>query len=77
MTLTEKLNELRKYDTPSVTNVVASYPNAPQYCLRLYDAWYGKWYTDQRIRCMFPEVGAVAADAPLAPDTLRLYRFAK
>ena len=60
MTLTEKLNELRKYDTPSVTNVVASYPNAPQYCLRLYDAWYGKWYTDQRIRCMFPEVGAVA-----------------
>lgn len=60
MTLAEKLEALRKYDTPSVTNVVASYPHAPQYCLKLYDAWYGKWYTDQRIRCMFPELGAVA-----------------
>lgn len=60
MTLTEKLNELKKYDTPSVTNVVASYPDAPKYCLGLYDAWYGKWYTDQRLRCMFPEVGGVA-----------------
>ena len=24
-----------------------------------------------------PEAGAVASDAPLAPDTLRLYRFAR
>ena len=60
MTLREKLEALRRYDTPSVTNVVASYPKAPQYCLTLYDAWYGKWYTDQRIRCMYPELGAVA-----------------
>lgn len=60
MTLQEKLEKLKDYDTPSVTNVVASYPGSPQYCLGLYDAWYGKWYTDQRIRCMFPEVGRVA-----------------
>lgn len=60
MTFSEKLERLKGYDTPSVTNVVASYPGAPQYCLCLYDAWYGKWYTDQRIKCMFPEVGRVA-----------------
>lgn len=60
MTVRDKLERLKAYDTPSVTNVVASYPGAPQYCLCLYDAWYGKWYTDQRIKCMFPEVGRVA-----------------
>lgn len=60
MALREKLNKLKNYDTPSVTNVVASYPDAPKYCLRLYDAWHGKWYTDQRLKCMFPELGPVA-----------------
>ena len=60
MTLREKLEALKNYDTPSVTNVVASYPDAPKYCLGLYDAWEGKWYTDQRLKCMFPELGRVA-----------------
>lgn len=60
MTLAEKLEKLKDYDTPSVTNVVASYPKSPQYCLGLYDPWHGKWYTDQSLKCMFPEVGRVA-----------------
>ena len=60
MTLAQKLEKLKDYDTPSVTNVVASYPKAPKYCLCLYDAWYGKWYTDQTLKCMFPELGRVA-----------------
>lgn len=60
MTLAEKIEKLKDYDTPSITNVVASYPKSPKYCLNLYDAWYGKWYTDQRLKCMFPEVGRVA-----------------
>ncbi len=63
MTLQEKLELLKNYDTPSITNVVASYPNSPKYCLCLYDAWYGKWYTDQRIKCMFPELGRAAGVA--------------
>ena len=60
MTLKEKLEALKQYDTPSITNVVASYPDSPKYCLGLYDAWEGKWYTDQNLKCMFPEVGRVA-----------------
>ena len=63
MTLAEKLEKLKEYDTPSITNVVASYPKSPQYCLSLYDPWYGKWYTDQTLKCMFPEVGRVAGIA--------------
>lgn len=59
MTLQEKFEKLKEYDTPSITNVVASYPKSPQYCLNLYDAWYGKWYTDQTLKCMYPELGRV------------------
>ncbi len=52
----EKLEELKNYDTPSITNVVATYPNA-DWCLGLYHPWKGKWYTDQTLKCMYPEVG--------------------
>ena len=48
--------ELKKYDTPTVTNVVGSYPNDPK-CLAIYNAWKGKWYTDQTLKCMYPELG--------------------
>ncbi len=48
--------ELRKFDTPSITNVVATYPDHPL-CLGLYNPWTENWYTDQSIRCMFPELG--------------------
>ena len=56
MTNQEILKELKKYDTPSITNVVATYPNSPL-CLGLYNPWTVNWYTDQRIKCMYPELG--------------------
>ena len=57
MALTEQemLAELRKYDTPSITNVVATYPGSPL-CLGLYNPWTENWYTDTTLRCMYPEL---------------------
>jgi 4-hydroxy-4-methyl-2-oxoglutarate aldolase len=52
----ELLAELEKVDTPSVTNVVATYPNNPL-CLGIYNPWSENWYTDQTIKCMYPELG--------------------
>lgn len=58
MTLTEKeiISRLEKIDTPTISNVVATYPKADS-CMKLYDAWYGAWYTDQTIKCVYPEMG--------------------
>ena len=50
------LEELTNFDTPSITNVVATYPASPL-CLGLYNPWSENWYTDQSIRCMYPELG--------------------
>ncbi len=50
--------ELRKIDTPTITNVVATYPKNPL-CLGLYNPWTENWYTDTSIRCIYPEMGAV------------------
>lgn len=52
----ELLEKIKEYDTPSVTNVVATYPKHPL-CLGLYHPWSQNWYTDQTIHCMFPELG--------------------
>ena len=48
--------ELRAIDTPTITNVVATYPKNPQ-CLGLYNPWTENWYTDTSIRCIYPELG--------------------
>jgi 4-hydroxy-4-methyl-2-oxoglutarate aldolase len=48
--------ELQSYDTPSITNVVATYPGA-RTCLSLYRPWEANWYTDQSVRCRFPDLG--------------------
>ena len=57
MTATRQmLEDLRNFDTPSITNVVATYPDHPL-CLGLYNPWSENWYTDQSIRCMYPELG--------------------
>src|SRR3712207_7160535 len=56
------LDELKNFDTPSVTNVVATYPSHPL-CLGLYNPWSEHWYTDQTIRCMYPELGRLAGYA--------------
>jgi len=58
----ELFEELRKFDTPSITNVVATYPGHPL-CLGLYNPWTENWYTDQTIRCMFPELGPIVGYA--------------
>lgn len=50
------LEELKNFDTPSITNVVATYPNS-DLCLGLYNPWSEDWYTDTSIRCMYPELG--------------------
>jgi len=50
------LDGLLKIDTPTITNVVATYPKNPL-CLGLYNPWTENWYTDSSIRCMYPEMG--------------------
>jgi 4-hydroxy-4-methyl-2-oxoglutarate aldolase len=52
----ELFAELRKIDTPTITNVVATYPKNPL-CLGLYNPWTENWYTDTSIRCIYPEMG--------------------
>ncbi len=50
------LEKLKGFDTPSVTNIVATYPSNPL-CLGLYEPWRQNWYTDQSVRCIYPELG--------------------
>jgi 4-hydroxy-4-methyl-2-oxoglutarate aldolase len=59
------IKELRKFDTASICNVVATYPGS-DICLKLYDAWYGEYYTDQTLRCMYPELGPICGYAATA-----------
>jgi 4-hydroxy-4-methyl-2-oxoglutarate aldolase len=54
----ELLAALRGIDTPTITNVVATYPTNPL-CLGLYNPWTENWYTDTSIRCIYPEMGPV------------------
>jgi regulator of RNase E activity RraA len=49
---------LREIDTPTISNVVATYPKSDD-CLKLYDAWHGRWYTDTSIKCVYPDMGPV------------------
>jgi len=58
----EMMAELRNFDTPSITNVVATYPGAKT-CLSLYNPWTANWYTDQSIRCIYPELGPLVGHA--------------
>ena len=56
----EKIEALKKFDTPAITNVVATYPKNKERCLGLYHPWESNWYADQTLKCMLPEVGRVA-----------------
>jgi len=58
----EILEKLKEFDTPSITNVVATYPNNPL-CLGLYEPWRSNWYTDQSVHCIYPELGRLAGYA--------------
>ena len=62
MTELELLEELKRIDTPTVTNVVATYPGN-ELCLELYHPWEANWYTDNRLGCWYPELGPVAGYA--------------
>ena len=55
--MNDKLELLKNYDTPTITNIVATYPRDKELCLGLYHPWEGKWYTDQTLKCMYPELG--------------------
>jgi len=58
----EILEELKGFDTPSITNIVATYPHNPL-CLGLYEPWGTNWYTDQSVRSIYPELGRLAGYA--------------
>ncbi len=58
----EILEKLKEFDTPSITNVVATYPRNPL-CLGLYEPWRSNWYTDQSVRCIYPELGRLVGYA--------------
>ena len=64
-TVAEMIEALRDFDTPSITNVVATYPTNPL-CLGLYNPWTQNWYTDQTVRCMYPEMRPVVGYAVTA-----------
>ena len=51
------MEQLQEYDTPTITNVIATYPGNTETCLGYYHPWKGRWYTDQTLRCMYPELG--------------------
>ena len=42
----EIMEELKQFDTPTITNVVATYASNKEFCLGLYDAWESSWYTN-------------------------------
>ena len=56
MTEKQMLLALRDFDTPSITNVVATYPSNPL-CLGLYNPWTENWYTDQIDTLHVPRAG--------------------
>jgi len=58
----EMLEKLKEFDTPSITNIVATYPKNPL-CLGLYEPWRQNWYTDQSVRCIYPELGRLVGYA--------------
>ncbi len=62
MTQQQMFEKLSRFNTPSVGNVVASYPQHP-HCLGLYDPWYGKWYTDDSVVCLLPGAAPVVGHA--------------
>lgn len=61
----EIIQRLRKLDTATICNVVATYPDS-DICLELYDAWEGEYYTDTSVHCIYPELGPVCGYAATA-----------
>ena len=59
------MQELKKYDTATICNVVATYAGG-DICLSLYDSWWGEYYTDASLHCMYPGLGPVCGYAATA-----------
>jgi len=66
---TKLVERLKQFDTPSITNVLATYPDDKELCMGLYNPWECDWYTDETIKCMFPELGRMAGYAVTAVFT--------
>jgi len=62
MTDLELLEQLKSIDTPTITNVVATYPGRP-HCLEIYNPWSENWYTDNSLACWYPELGPIVGYA--------------
>ena len=66
MTESQVIQALTKFDTATICNVVATHSRFPNLCLNLYDPWYGEYYTDQTLRCMYPKMKPVCGFAATA-----------
>lgn len=53
----EIMKQLERFDTPTITNVVATYPSS-DLCLGLYNPHEIGWYTDCSLRSLYPELGS-------------------
>jgi regulator of RNase E activity RraA len=62
---TEIICKLRKFDTATICNVVATYPES-DICLKLYDPWRGEYYSDTSVHCIYPEYEPVCGFAATA-----------
>ncbi|MGE3269373.1 MAG: RraA family protein [Chloroflexota bacterium] len=71
----ELFEEIRTIDTPTITNVVATYPKNPL-CLGLYNPWTENWYSDTSIRCIYPGMKPVAGYAVTCTYGLPDHNFA-
>lgn len=55
------MKDLEQFDTPTITNAIATYAGDRQTCLGLYHPFEINWYTDQNLKCLYPEYGARCA----------------
>ena len=56
------MKELEQFDTPTITNAVATYSENKETCLGLFHPFAINWYTDQNLKCLYPELGARCAN---------------
>lgn len=54
---TDILKRLEQFDTPTITNAIATYPKDTACCLGLYDPEEIGWYSNQDLKCVYPHLG--------------------
>ena len=65
LTEAQMIEALTKFDTATICNVVATY-SGDGLCLGLYDQWWGEYYTNVSLRCMYPEMKPICGYAATA-----------